>query len=281
MCNIIERWKICYWGLDCLIKIYNNKAFEPEITINEHSDYWVEYVIQLSSGILASSSWDKTIKLFNIINTRYNVIQTLNYHKYIVYKVIELTNTKLVSCSYDKSIIFYFKDNNKYVMDYSILANGPCWNIIQTKENQICYLEYLDKYKIKNICFFDLFERKLISKIYDINYGGLNNFKMMSNDLLIIGGKNELTIIDVNEYRIIRKINVHNSSFIGAICLLNENILLTGDNNRRIIQWKIDANNLILTSKKQFCHDNWITTILSIGNGFFLSGDANGVIKIW
>ena len=69
---------------DCLIKIYNNKTFEPEITINEHSD-WVEYVIQLNSGILASSSWDKTIKLFNIINTQYNVIQTLNYHKYILF----------------------------------------------------------------------------------------------------------------------------------------------------------------------------------------------------
>ena len=104
---------------------------------------------------------------------------------------------------------------------------------------------------------------------------------MMNKDLLVIGGKNELTIIDVNEYRIIRKINVHNSSFIGAICLLNENILLTGDNSRRIIQWKIDANNLILTSKKELCHEDGIYTLIKIGNGLIISGDANGVIKIW
>ena len=104
---------------------------------------------------------------------------------------------------------------------------------------------------------------------------------MMSKDLLVIGGKNELTIINVNNHNIIRKINVPNSERISAICLLNENILLTGDENKRIIQWKINGDNLILTSKKELCHEDWIYTLIKIGNGLILSGDWEGVIKIW
>ena len=104
---------------------------------------------------------------------------------------------------------------------------------------------------------------------------------MMSKDLLVIGGLNELTIINVNNHNIIRKINVPNSDYIYAICLLNENILITGDSNKRIIQWKINGDNLILTSKKELCHETHIYTLIKIGNGLILSGDGLGVIKIW
>ena len=278
--TLLKDGRFATGSLDKSIIIYNNKTFAPDITINIHNDR-VTCIIQLSSGILASSSYDNTIKLFNINNNNYNVLQTLNYHQNCVYKVIELNNKKLVSCSKDKSIIFYFKNNNEYVLDYKISTNGLCWNIIQTKEDEICYLEYLKSNKIKNIGFFDLLERKLISKINNINYAGINSLTMMSKDLLVIGGENELTIINVNNHNIIRKINVPNSGCIFAICLLNENILLTGDENKRIIQWKINGDNLILTSKKELCHENWISTLIKIGNGLILSGDGLGVIKIW
>ena len=58
-----------------------------------------------------------------------------------MYKIIELKNNKLVSCSDDKSIIFYFKDNNEYIKDYSISTNGSNGPVIQTKDNEICFYE--------------------------------------------------------------------------------------------------------------------------------------------
>ena len=104
---------------------------------------------------------------------------------------------------------------------------------------------------------------------------------MMSKDLLVIGGENELTIINVNNHNIIRKINVPNSGCIFAICLLNENILLTGDYNKQIIQWEINGDNLILNSKKEHSHENCIYAIIKIGDGLIISGDGNGIIKVW
>ena len=85
-------------------------------------------------------------------------MQTLNYHDHYVWKIIETKNKALISCSDDSSIIFYLKDNNEYKKDYQISTNGSCLTIIQTKDNEICYLE--DK---KRICFYDIFERKKIN----------------------------------------------------------------------------------------------------------------------
>ena len=101
------------------IIIYNNKTFKPDLIIKEHKSS-VNCVIQLSSGELVSCSDDKTIKLYNINESKYNVIQTLKEHSDWVTKIAELKNKQLVSCSGDKSIIFYNKDNNEYKKNYSI-----------------------------------------------------------------------------------------------------------------------------------------------------------------
>ena len=73
---------------DHSIIIYNNKTFKPDLTIKEHSGY-VYCIIQLRSGILASGSADKTIKLYEINGNEYKVIQTLTYHTNSVYKIKE------------------------------------------------------------------------------------------------------------------------------------------------------------------------------------------------
>ena len=149
---------------DNSIVIYNNKTFKPDLTIKEHSNS-VYSLIQLKSGILVSGSYDNTTKLFNINGNNYNLIQTLKEHTSYITKLLELNNNKLVTCSGDKSIIFYFKDNNEYKNDFKINTNGYNGPIIQTKNNEICYKEDTNS----ALCFFDLNERKNITKINNIS----------------------------------------------------------------------------------------------------------------
>ena len=73
---------------------------------------------------MASCSNDKTIKLFEVKDNKYKILQTLNYHTNNVYKIIELKNKALVSCSKDSSLIFYIKDNNNhYINNYKLNTN--------------------------------------------------------------------------------------------------------------------------------------------------------------
>ena len=54
---------------------------------------------------------------------------------------------------------------------------------------------------------------------------------MISKELLLIPGKNRISIININEYNIIKIINVSDSNSIIGVCMLNDNTLFAGDQN--------------------------------------------------
>ncbi len=263
---------------DNSIIIYNKITYKPDLIIKEHNNY-VYFITQLSSGILASCSGDKTIKLFNINGNNYNILQTLRYHSNIVYKIIELKNKQLVSCSYDNSVIVYFKENNEYLIDYQIPTNDRCISVIQTKNNEICYSECANN----GICFYDIIERKKKITINNINKRNdyVAKLFMITEDLLFVGGEDKISLINVNQHNLIRIIDVPGSSYINTLCMLNENIFLTGDSSNSIKQWKIEGDNLILIANKENAHDNYIHCLLYLGNNHFASGADDRKIKIW
>ena len=104
---------------------------------------------------------------------------------------------------------------------------------------------------------------------------------MINKDLLLIPGQNQLSIININEYKLIRKIEVPNSNWIAGICFLNKNMILTGDYSETLRQWKIEGDNLILISKKEKTHDSDINVLLNMGNGFIASASDDSTIRIW
>ena len=275
---VLNDGRLVSGSYDKSIIIYNKITYQPDLIIKEHSSD-VYCIIQLSSGELVSCSGDKTVKLFSINGVQYKLLQTLNYHTSYVYKIVELKNKILTSCSYDSSIIFYIKDNNEFKKDFQIPTNGYCTSIIQTKDNEICYSESKDN----TICFFDIFERKIKATISNISkYNGQREwFIMIKKDLLLIPGSSQLSIVNTNEYKLIRTIDVPNASTITGVCLLNKNMLLTGDYAEIIRQWKIDGDNLVLISKKEKTHDSDINVLLNMGNGFIASGSDDCSIKIW
>jgi WD40 repeat protein len=207
-------------------------------------------------------------------------MQTLNDHTETVFHIIELKNKKLVSCSSDETIKFYnIDDNNKYKLDYSINTNGFNGPVIQTKDNEICFYENTNS----TLCFYDLLERKNITKINNISVSCFlfDSLVMMTKDLLLATGCDKLSIININLHNIIRTIDVSGSSWIHCACMLNENMLLTGDCNKRIIQWKIEGDNLQLISKKENAHEDSVCTLSKIGNGLIISGSRDNFVKIW
>jgi len=133
-----------------------------------------------------------------------------------------------------------------------------------------------------NICFYDLNKRSIKASINHINSSGTGSpFNLILKDLLIIGGKDEISIINVNKYKLIRKIKVPNSDWIYGFCKINENIFFTGDHNGEIYQWEIKGDNLTLISKKKNIHKDSVVTLIKIRNGHIASGSSDMSIKIW
>ena len=276
--TVLKDGRFAIGSSDNSIIIYNSKTFKPELTIKEHNNS-ISNIISLSSGCLASCSWDKTIKIYNINENKYKVMQTLSYHRDSVWKIIELKNKKLVSCSEDKSVIIYNIGNNEYKKEFSISTNGPNGPIIETKENEICYSE-IDN---NSICFYNITKKKIIKQINNISITSniFDSLLMISNDLLLVAGNSVISIINVNSHSLIRTIDVPDSNYIYSVCFLNKNMILTSDYNKRIIQWKIEGDNLKLISKKENAHDGEIYTLSKLPNGLILSGSRDKFVKIW
>ena len=121
--------------------------------------------------------------------------------------------------------LYFNKDKNEYKKDYKISTNGPCYCINEIKENEICYSEEIND----NICFYNINERKIKSSISNISKMDISPLIMISKELLFIPGENKISIININYYELIREIKVSNSGWIYGICMLNDNIMLTGD----------------------------------------------------
>ena len=265
---LLKDGRIASGSADKSIIIYNKITYKPDLIIKEHKNL-VSCLTELTSGVLASSSWDKTIKLYNINGKKYKIIQTLNYHKDFVNKIIELKNKQLISYSDDKSIIIYSKKNNKYKKDYKILTENSSLSVVQTKFNEICFNEEYEK----KICFYDIFERKKKKTINNIKD---SKFLMIREDLLLIG-ENKISLINVNQYSLIRVIEA--SEYILSMCLLNENTILIG--GYFINQYRIEGDNIILISDKKNAHKNSIYSLLNLSNGHFASGSLDTKLKIW
>ena len=104
---------------------------------------------------------------------------------------------------------------------------------------------------------------------------------MISKNLLLIPGINKISIININEYNIIKIIDVPNSNSIIGVCMLNDNILFTGNENGIISQWRVEGDNLILFSQKENAHKLEINYLINIGDGHIASGSRDKLIKIW
>ena len=102
---------------------------------------------------------------------------------------------------------------------------------------------------------------------------------MISKELLLIPGINKISIININTHNLLKIINVPNR--ITSVYMLNENIILTGDDSGAIRQWKIEGYNLIFNSIKENAHNGTIWSLIKIGDGHIISGSGDKSIKIW
>jgi WD40 repeat protein len=120
----LQDGRLASGGCDGSIIIYNQKTFEPEMTIKEHSKNIYD-IIQLKNGNLVSCSYgDKKMNVYKINeNNNYKLISQVDAGKdNCPYQIQELENGEIGLVAYN-SIIFYLNINNKLDEDFNIKFN--------------------------------------------------------------------------------------------------------------------------------------------------------------
>ena len=115
----------------------------------------------------------------------------------------------------------------------------------------------------------------------NITVTAFNSLLMLSRDLLLICRYNKITIMNVNTYTIVRNINVPDSDWISSVVRFTKDQIVTADENKRIILWKIEGDNLRMITKNSTAHDGCIFSLTKLPNGTILSGGLDCSAKIW
>ena len=277
----LQDGRLASGGEDENIIIYNKETFKPELTISEHTN-GIWDLIQLKNGNLISCSYyDKTMNLYQLIeNNKYKLLSQVKVQgNNCPRKIKELENGEIGLVAYE-SIIFYLNiNNNKFDEDFIIKSGfmqiGKYYNMISVKPGELVISGEANK-----IQFFELNSRSLKEIIVinrDICWNCDNLLCMMNERYLCVGGRDKITIIDINQKNIIREIEDKGVHY--CLYKLNDNILLSG-NDCGITQWKISQNNLTLLYKKENAHQSSIIKIIRFDK-YIISCSYDKSIKIW
>lgn len=201
------------------------------------------------------------------------ITHTYEYESDSISNIYLLTDKRLAICSMNKSIkivkvdkdiklITEIKKHNNVPRAVIQINNG---NIISGSREGVLYFWNDDGYSLIGS----------IENVYCMTKGSLYEY---DDNYLLVGGTNEIDIIDVNQIKFYKKIQ---NNFLGDI----SKFMSLGNNSDGIIGkgdncfFVLDENFNLQIKRKP--HDDYITCIIVINNLCFISVSADKKMKIW
>lgn len=227
---------------DIFMSEYQEAKFDAkELTLNGHTD-WVKCLVQISDNQVASCSYDKTIKVWNL--TQEKCTRTLKGHRDWIRKIIYLDKNIIASCSDDTTIKVWNVSLDEHIV--SVQAhNKAVYNIIKLKQN-------------------------------NNNANGVNS---ISNVSIVVSASEDLTIKiwNVMKKELLFVLEGH-SSIVSALDQLVDGRIVSGSWDKTIRIWNLNKSNCdsILCGHLKYIH-----CVIAIAPETIASCSEDKSIKIW
>ena len=265
--------------------IYNNKTKTKEYkcikTIEGHKEKIVS-MIELSNGAIATGSYDKKIKIWNIESL--NCIKTIDEEGYI-FCLLEFEPNKLLSGTNKNTIQLYNlnSDGNYNIPEFSFKGH-ELWVNCLIKCSDDFFASGSNDAEIK---IWDYKNKKLYKILKGHNDCILA--MILLKDKKICSGSADLSlrIWDWELGICLFSFNGH-EKWIKCLCQLDkEDVIISGADDMKIKIWKKignnenNINNEWTVIKEYIGHRHSIRTLCKINEDTFASGSFDGSIKIW
>ena len=236
-----------------------NLRLLKEKTIHKHL---ISSILTLNNGTIATTSYDKTIKIFDI---NLNLIYSFQIGKDPLYYIIQIHSNECVICSYDKVYFILIKEN-KYDLIQILNEQIGINKVIELKNYKLitCYNTLILKIWYRNInnlfdceCIISGF--KGIKNLFLINE---NCFVCTSNIEGLISFFNTITYENKN-IQYVNLIDYHNT-----IVLLDQNILGICCGYYKPSIYLIDLNKTKIF--KEIDLNEKLSSILKLNNNSFI-----------
>lgn len=226
-------------------------------------------------NILASGSYDKTIKIWNIDSGK--SIRTLRGHTHWVQSITFSSDGQtLVSGSLDKTIKIWN------------VNTGDCLN---TLKEHTGYVRAVACSSQRNILVSSAIDQAI--KIWDINTGeciktlqGYSNciwsVSFSSNDKIIAGGSSDklVRLWNVEDGNLIRSLSGHSEWVTSIDFSPNQNILASGSMDQNIILWDITTGRSLHYLYENNTQGIWSVAFSRDGRTL-IAGSEDSMIRLW
>lgn len=220
---------------------------------------------------LAACTFYVSIAIIHI-NT-FQTISVLNFHSNITWDFIRLSNGLFSSCTEDNTIL---------IIDYKF--NGikltlkghqePIKRIIETKDGCIVSCSW-----DKSIKKWSVSNGECLLTLQENGYSYPLDIIEIDDDCLIsCGSDGRLKKWSLTLRKIIGNISIH-SSKIWKMCLLNDGHIATCSRDHTLAI--VNINHMVMVSIYKLNSNNRFKCIVQLKDGRLVSGDKEGLIKIW
>ena len=266
------------------IIVYSSKTNEIDLQIKEEN-IDVDKLIGLSTGKLLSLENQQNIKIYDLKEKTYEIIQTLQFENPI--NCIKEFDDKSLCATYNTTIAVYSLNEDKtYYEKYKITANLiKYYGFVQINQNQLCVSTELEGKEFLSFYELSLKEPYAVTKGVPITSLG---YKLDDKYLYFVNG-NCIYLINIVSHELEAKYNLPkkpdgNPNDILGLCTLSSNMILISNSDFRLIQLKIEEKRISEYSTKTLGFS--IDKICFLGNGgiaTYHGGDDENdrIVQIW
>jgi len=207
-------------------------------TTKRHSN-WFYRLLELQNGLVASASWDNTIKIWNTLNT--DCMKTLEGHSLAVSSLAVISDTKLASGSYDSSIKIWNSTTGECISTLQGHSGGGIYCLSLLAANKlasgtfIC-CGYLDP-GFKEIKIWDLKHNKCIQTLEGHTHDVTCLVSLSNNQLASGSWDNRIKVWDLNTGKCVNTYQGHTSGVLSLIALDNNKLLASSSYDKKIKIW--------------------------------------------
>ena len=265
----------CEYGV---IQILDLSTMEIDIMIEEPNEIYIEMNTFSDNRVILASAQGK-MSLFKIKDNTYEKLAQIdtNTNAWII-KVIILNDYTLCSITRNNKILF-FESEELYRELKVIDTNERLCSIYQMrkdKDNLICF------YNNNSIHLFELNTYTVVKSIYNVECYSRRSMLEISDDKMLIGGENKISLFNVKIFQI--ESIIVNSQFdrIESFLSLDDKTVVIGCgnlNNGNVIVIEIEKYSII--DRIDNVHTINVDTLGRIDDAMFVSSSWDHKINIY